>query len=43
MREQDTDTSTTERDWDRRPGLTLLTVIVTWYAGTIGVVLTQAF
>jgi hypothetical protein len=47
MREHPTATSTTEttidRHWDRRPALTLLGVIVTWYAGTIAIVLTQAF
>jgi hypothetical protein len=35
-----TDT-TTDQPWDRRPAITLLTVIVAWYVGTIGVVLSQ--
>jgi hypothetical protein len=35
--------TTTDEDWDRRPAITLLSVIVTWYIGTIGIVLTQAF
>jgi len=35
-----TDT-TTDQPWDRRPVLTLLGVIVAWYLGTVGVVLTQ--
>jgi hypothetical protein len=35
--------TTTDQPWDRRPALTLLAVIVAWYVGTIGVVLTQAF
>jgi hypothetical protein len=35
-----TDTTTDQR-WDRRPALTLLAVIVAWYAGTVGVVLSQ--
>jgi hypothetical protein len=47
MREHDSTTpsseTTTEQDWDRRPAITLLSVIVTWYIGTIGVILTQAF
>lgn len=34
--------TTTDQHWDRRPALTLLAVIVAWYAGTIGVVLAQA-
>jgi hypothetical protein len=44
---QDTTTAspetTMDRHWDRRPALTLLGVIVAWYVGTVGVVLTQAF
>jgi hypothetical protein len=49
-RPQDADTTTTtlsaietttDQSWDRRPALTLLGVIVAWYAGTIGVVLSQ--
>ena len=36
-----TDTAT-DQDWDRRPALTLVAVILLWYAGTIGIVLTQA-
>jgi hypothetical protein len=33
--------TTTDHHWDRRPAITLLAVIVAWYVGTIGVVLTQ--
>jgi hypothetical protein len=33
--------TTTDQHWDRRPAITLLAVIVAWYVGTIGVVLTQ--
>ena len=36
-----TSPDTTTEQWDRRPVLTLLGVIVAWYVGTIGVVLTQ--
>ena len=32
---------TTDQPWDRRPALTLLGVIVAWYVGTVGVVLSQ--
>jgi hypothetical protein len=35
-----TDT-TTDQPWDRRPVITLVAVIVAWYVGTIGVVLSQ--
>src|SRR3954463_11770517 len=38
-----TSQTTTDQHWDRRPALTLLAVILAWYVGTIGVVLTQAF
>jgi hypothetical protein len=31
--------TTTADQWDRRPAITLLGVIVAWYVGTIGVVL----
>jgi hypothetical protein len=46
MPEQPTTTSspqTTDQPWDPRPALTLLGVIVAFYAGTIGIVLAQAF
>ena len=33
--------TTTDQSWDRRPALTLLGVILAWYVGTIGVVLSQ--
>jgi hypothetical protein len=33
--------TTTDQPWDRRPVITLVAVIVTWYVGTIGVVLSQ--
>ena len=33
--------TTTDQHWDHRPALTLLAVIMTWYVGVIGVVLTQ--
>jgi len=35
--------ATTDQPWDRRPVITLVAVIVAWYVGTVGVVLTQAF
>ena len=44
MPEQTPEVSTetaTDDHWDRRPAITLLAVIVAWYVGTIGVVLTQ--
>ena len=31
----------TEQDWSRAPAFTLLGVIVTWYVGTIVIVLMQ--
>jgi hypothetical protein len=34
--------TTSDQAWDRRPALTLLGVIVAWYIGTVGVVLSQA-
>jgi hypothetical protein len=46
MRERDSTTpspeTTTDQDGDRRPAMTVHSVIVTWYIGTIGIVLTQA-
>jgi hypothetical protein len=33
--------TTTDQPWDRRPVITLLAVIVAWYVGTLGVVLSQ--
>jgi hypothetical protein len=34
--------TTTDRPWDRRPAITLASVIAACYAGTIGIVLMQA-
>ena len=33
--------TTTDPQWDARPAITLLAVIVTCYVGTIGVILVQ--
>ena len=33
----------TERHWSPAPALTLLTVIVLWYLGVAGLLLSQAF
>jgi hypothetical protein len=43
MSEHTNPTTTTDRAWDHRPALTLLSVIVAWYVAAIGVVLSQAF
>lgn len=33
----------TERDWSPAPAITLLTVIVLWYLGVAGLLLSHAF